>query len=152
MRMKNESGRTLVEMLAVLAIISVITVGGLSGVSYGISVYRADVAHTQIEETLRGVVDLYHWNRDYSRLSMSVICQNDIIPGGCDSENKARNPWGGEALVEEVENDGSFRLSYQGVPQRACRQLAAMKFVHTAPPDDEDDCTSDPVDLIFNPI
>ena len=39
---RNESGRSMVEMLAVLAIIGVLSIGGVAGYGYAINKYRAN--------------------------------------------------------------------------------------------------------------
>ena len=39
---KNESGRSMVEMLGTLAIIGVLSIGGIVGYSYGMDKYRAN--------------------------------------------------------------------------------------------------------------
>ena len=39
---KNESGRSMVEMLGVLAIAGVLSIGGVAGYNYGINKHRAN--------------------------------------------------------------------------------------------------------------
>ncbi|MBO7258085.1 MAG: hypothetical protein J6V11_04005, partial [Alphaproteobacteria bacterium] len=45
---KNQSGRSMVEMLGVLAIIGVLSIGGIMGYSYGMDKYRANEIINQI--------------------------------------------------------------------------------------------------------
>ena len=42
MNLKTQSGRSMVEMLGTLAIIGVLSIGGIAGYSYGMDKYRAN--------------------------------------------------------------------------------------------------------------
>ena len=57
-----ESGRSMVEMLGTLAIIGVLSIGGIAGYSYGMDKYRANVTINDIN--LRRIVLLQQVNKD----------------------------------------------------------------------------------------
>ena len=84
----NEQGRSLVEMMAVLCIIGVITVGAISATSYGLQSMNLVSLYETVESTARGVSDLYSWSRAYpnsddgSAENMGTkIAENDICDG-----------------------------------------------------------------------
>ncbi len=69
MTMKNESGRSMVEMLGVLAIIGVLSIGGIAGYTMAMNRYRANeiidaaskisvIAMTNSNTTAKDVADL----------------------------------------------------------------------------------------------
>ena len=125
---KNQIGRTMVEMLAVLAIIGVLTVGAIAGLSQATEKFRVNKTHDDILAISQGVVDLYSWSRKYPRLESSVLCKNGIFPDGC-SNNIGRNPYGGKYIVESNVNDGVDAETYisitlDGLPASACNALA----------------------------
>lgn len=84
-----ETGRSMLEMLAVIAIISVITVGGASALSYQLNLFRASTVQSEVQGIIRGVTDLYTWNRDFTKLDMDTICENDILQKTCFSDSNS---------------------------------------------------------------
>lgn len=83
MKYTSESGRSMLEMLAVIAVISVITIGGASALSYQLKLFRASHIQNEVQEIIRGVTDLYAWNRNFDKLDMETICENDILSRPC---------------------------------------------------------------------
>lgn len=84
----NEQGRSLVEMLAVVCIIGVLTVGAISATSYGLKSMNLVSLYETVESTASGVSDLYSWSRAYpnsddgSAENMGTkIAENDICDG-----------------------------------------------------------------------
>ena len=61
----DESGRSLIEMLGTIAIITMLTVGGMTGAGYAMQAWRANTAADDIEQAVLGVQDLYSWQKDY---------------------------------------------------------------------------------------
>ena len=90
----NESGRTMLEMLGVLAIMGVIIYGAIAGITFGVDMYKVTATYNDLEELATGLTDLYSWdelpiyNDDGScktTLEMEVVdavCRNDIAPFG----------------------------------------------------------------------
>ena len=102
---KNESGRSMVEMLGVLAIIGVLSIGGIVGYSYGMDKYRAN--QTINDVMLRAV---------------------DIITHAGQSENFNDEAWPDEnpvgyatSFVED--EDGHIGIQITGVPSRVCQMV-----------------------------
>ncbi len=127
----NESGRSMMEMLGVIAIISVITIGAITAVGISNAMYRATLTQAEVEDIVRGVQDLYSWYPDYSRLTANQICQNDILRD-CDSSSSSgmwKNAWGGEISVTSANGGESFNVTYTQVSKRACTRLQSMSWV-----------------------
>ena len=59
MKSKNQSGRTMMEMLGVLAIIGVITYGAISGINSGMTSYKINQAYIEISDIINGIQDMY---------------------------------------------------------------------------------------------
>jgi len=82
MKNKNESGRSLIEMLMVLGIMGVITYGAIAGISFGVDMYKANATYTELEEMAAAIKDLYSWNwpppDDPSAKIIDVFCENDV--------------------------------------------------------------------------
>ena len=84
---KSESGRSMVEMLGTLAIIGVLSIGGIAGYSYGMDKYRAN--QTMNEITLRSVdlmaqinngndnLTLDNWKNEKTTYPISLVFDED---------------------------------------------------------------------------
>ena len=59
MQKRYESGRTLMEMLAVLAIVGVLTYGALVGINSIVSMWQISATYTELENVGAGLRDIY---------------------------------------------------------------------------------------------
>ena len=93
--MKNESGRTMLEMLGVLAIMGIITYGAIAGINYGMSSYKINQTYSEVQDIVQGVEDLYSWTKGYPPPGhtatsgdfsgcpkiIAAACENDVLQG-----------------------------------------------------------------------
>ena len=78
---KNEqSGRSMVEMLGVLAIIGVLSIGGISGYSKAMAKFRVNKTLDQISMLVMNIRSLYSANINYQGLTDKIAIQMGIIP------------------------------------------------------------------------
>lgn len=142
----SESGRSMLEMLGVIAIIGVITIGGISASSYIDSYFRTNSTFLDIENLAKDVADLYSWAPDYSTLSMTTICNEEIMD--C-IEGKGKNIWGGDITIDSSNSNASFTITYTKVPKIACQRLISLsndkayQMVNIVSPTQVSECTSD---------
>jgi len=76
----NESGRSMIEMLGVLAIIGVLSVGGIAGYSKAMSKYRINKTVEQITLIAGNVRSFFAPQKNYDGLSSTVIRKAKLIP------------------------------------------------------------------------
>lgn len=62
--MKNQSGRSLFEMIVVIGIIGLLTVTGISGLGGGTANMRANSLQYDIEEVAKRIIEVNAWRRD----------------------------------------------------------------------------------------
>ena len=125
---KNQSGRTMVEMLAVLAVIGVLTVGAIAGLSQAMDKYRLSKTHDDILSINQSIVDLYAWSRRYPDMSaakMQEMCKNDVFPDGCISGSVAKNVYGGAYEIMTSSTDSVVTITLTNLPSNACTDLAS---------------------------
>ena len=102
-----ESGRSMVEMLGTLAIIGVLSIGGIAGYSYGMDKYRANT--TMNDVNLRAVDLIAQVNRG-SDLSLSEWPEKSTA---------------GYIITLEKDTDGiTGGIKVSNVPQGVCEMLA----------------------------
>ena len=132
----EESGRTMLEMLGVLAIMGVIIYGAVAGIGFGVDVYKVNACYNEVEELAQGIIDLYSWSEDYSGLSSLTEAQfgnNDLLPSKVftDSDNKVKfhGQYGsGSIMVTPIDNGQKFKITYGSLSELACTRLPNMDY------------------------
>ena len=145
--LKGQTGRSMIEMLGVLAIIGVLSVGGLVGYSKAMERYRVNETVNQISHIVQNTRDLFKSQPNlYDGLSFSnsgYISDTDNANRILDSKakifptslvkNDYKNLFGGEirwyADGRFTNDDGkAFILVFYGIPQEACIELATRDW------------------------
>lgn len=116
----SESGRTMLEMLGVLGIMGIIMYGAIAGINYGMSTYKINQTYNEVQEAVRGIQDLYSWSRDYGRITLKDLCENDIFTNsctGCPASCSILDSFAGGISVFPADCDdgvcSSFELRYE---------------------------------------
>ena len=92
----NEQGRTMLEMLGVIAIMGIIVYGAIAGINYGMSSYKINQTYTEVQNIVQGIQDLYSWSRGYpdGDAMMTAACNNDIFSAECTGGNTVSSQFG----------------------------------------------------------
>lgn len=69
---QNESGRSMIEMLGVLAIIGVLSVGGIAGYSKAMNKFKVNKTVDQITQMVASTRALFAGHKDYSALGIGT--------------------------------------------------------------------------------
>ena len=80
----EQNGRSMVEMLGVLAIIGVLSVGGIAGYSKAMTKFKINKSMDQISMLVANIRTLFSGQRNYSGLSNQNAISFGIIPGEMD--------------------------------------------------------------------
>lgn len=124
---KNEqSGRSMVEMLGVLAIIGVLSVGGIAGYSKAMTKFKITKTFDQVSMTVANIRTLYSGQRNYSGLATTIALQMGVIPAEMEGStaNTLVNAFQGKvevgALTYGGNANGAFYISYGNLGREAC--------------------------------
>lgn len=142
----EQAGRSMIEMLGVLAIIGILSVGGIAGYSKAMERYRVNETINQISHIVQNTRDLFktqpnlYGAMSFSCSSMSnvnfmnrqIADKTNLFPASV-SQNDYKNLFGGEisfcADGRFIEDDGkSFIIKFSGLPQEACIELATRDW------------------------
>ena len=114
--MQNQNGRSMIEMLGVLAIIGVLSVGGIAGYSKAMEKFKINKTIEQISTIANNVRTTFMSQGNYQGLSTSLAHNAGIIPDEMwDEDNgSAHNVWGGRLDVGEDFADYNGDSSSEG--------------------------------------
>ena len=76
----NQNGRSMIEMLGVLAIVGVLSVGGIAGYSKAMQKYRVNKTIDQITQISNGIHTLYTSRNNYEGLDIQLLGKAKVIP------------------------------------------------------------------------
>ena len=143
----EQIGRSMIEMLGVLAIIGVLSVGGIAGYSKAMERYRVNETINQISHIVQNTRDLFKSQPNlYSELSFSnssYMSNTDNASRILDEKakifptslvkNDYKNLFGGKVQLRAdgrfSNHDGkAFVLAFFSIPQEACIELATRDW------------------------
>ena len=108
----DQKGRSMVEMLGVLAIIGVLSVGGISGYSKAMAKYKLTKAQDQISMLLMNIRTAYATSPNYNGLvNKNAIAFNiaptDMVPDSSAGKTKINHAFGGDVTVAATDAAGT---------------------------------------------
>lgn len=117
----SESGRSMVEMLGVIAIIGVISVGGITSMAYIDAYFRTSASLMDVDKMANDITDMCSWSSSYTDClngyGTSDLVDEDILPS-------TKNRWGGDITVAPTGGTvDSFTITYTKVPKSVCEQM-----------------------------
>ena len=129
----EQSGRSMVEMLGVLAIIGVLSIGGISGYSKAMAKFRINKTLDQISMLVMNIRSLFASSLDYTGLDNTLAVTMGIIPGEMQgaSSGSIINAFQGNVTIEAGDQGGtnrSFKITYEGLSQEACISIATADW------------------------
>lgn len=128
----EQSGRSMVEMLGVLAIIGVLSVGGISGYSKAMAKYRANKTLDQISLLITNIRTLYANQYNYTGLGNAALENFELVSADMKSGNDYINPFGGKIKIEATNGNANFAVTYTGLDKQACITMATADWGSTA--------------------
>ncbi|MBQ8672412.1 MAG: hypothetical protein IJ525_07830 [Alphaproteobacteria bacterium] len=155
---ESQSGRSMIEMLGVLAIIGVLSVGGIAGYSKAMMKYRINKTIEQITLIAGNIRTFFAPQGNYAGLdNEKVIRKAKLIPEemieyyvegpgiSIDYEGTIKsiiNPFDGAFIIHTEEDYRAFGFSLTNIPEEACIELLSndwtelnvTHFCHSGPP------------------
>ena len=137
MKYTNESGRSMVEMLGVLAIIGVLSVGGIAGYSKAMNKYKINKTTDQVSMLVANIRTLFSSQGDYANLTNTNaikfgVVPNDMYKTGTGADGKTiTNAFGGNVTIKysaarkgDAAGNEAFIIEYAGLSSEACVTVA----------------------------
>lgn len=121
MKHTHQSGRSMIEMLGVLVVIGVLSMGALAGYTQAITKYRSNKTFDDITYISDEISKLYSWQRKYpTTINYTTLCSNDVFPDAC-TDAAPLNAFRGNFCV--TSNGSTLTISASDIPQNECTLL-----------------------------
>ena len=131
----NENGRSMVEMLGVLAIIGVLSAGGLAGYSKAMFKHKLNNTMEQITMLVTNIRTAYCSQRNYANMTEAKLVSLGVIPPVMGAAGSLTNPFKGGVTIapadaKDAAGDATtgFTIQYTKLPREACISLATADF------------------------
>ena len=137
----NEQGRSMIEMLGVLAIVGVLSVGGIAGYSKAMAKFKTNKVIDQINTISTNVRTLYSSQRNYGGLNNCTAIRMALIPSemyaasnksASGSGVEVTNAFGGNLYIHSVNQgtgtDNAYIIAIDALPKTACVSIATTDW------------------------
>ena len=130
----------MIEMLGVLAIIGVLSVGGIAGYTKAMMKYKINKATDQISQVVAGTRTLYGSQGSYGDSISNhedfapILKKAHVIPDEMvGTDDAVTNPWDGgfdvsSAGKKAADDNKAFTITLTGLPEQACMELATYDW------------------------
>ena len=120
-----QCGRSMIEMLGVLAIVGVLSVGGIAGYSKAMEKFKINKTIDQVSHLVANIRTLYSQQTTYEGLDENTAIEMGVIPAGLTSgTNDIINPFNGQVRIMNTDSGDSFMVNFTNLPKEACVTLA----------------------------
>ena len=125
----NEQGRSMIEMLGVLAIVGVLSVGGIAGYSKAMNKFKTNKVIDQVNMISTNIRTLYSSQRTYNGLDNKLAVKIGAIPSemydaSVASVSEITNAFSGEVYIMPGTHNGqdetAYIIGFDGLPKSAC--------------------------------
>ncbi len=125
----NQQGRSMIEMLGVLAIVGVLSVGGISGYSRAMTKFKTNNTLDAMMTIASNIRTKSLSSKDYTDIDKAAI-KMKLIPDkflSADGQSLGVNAFGGSL---DISNYGtrSFYVAMNGLPREVCLDIATKDF------------------------
>ncbi len=125
----EQNGRSMIEMLGVLAIIGVLSVGGIAGYSKAMFKYRTNRTMDQATTLIANIRMLYTNQTSFEGLDMDAADEfeaapTDMIIKEGDKVTGLQNALGGSVTIAPTDDNKSFQVAFGGLNKLACITIA----------------------------
>lgn len=134
----EQSGRSMVEMLGVLAIIGVLSVGGIAGYSKAMAKFKLTKAMDQVSTTVTNIRTLYSGQPNYNGLTTTVAISMGAVGAemlnsvATSTASKAYNAFNGQVTIASAtvnsNADAGFTVTFFGLGKEACVALSTADW------------------------
>ena len=125
--MKNESGRSMIEMLGVLAIVGILSVTAISGFSKAMEKHKINKCKEELNEISTNIITMYRNAKNYSDLDIGIARDIGAIPDHMITQGRVTHALGGSVSIVPVDyngvRNGAFAITFDNLPRKVAIEL-----------------------------
>lgn len=130
---KKEMGRSMIEIIGVLAIIGVLSIGGISGYSKAMRKYKENKAIDQISNIFANIRSIFTNQGSFDNLNNAFAIKFDIVPQDMiKNGDELVNPFGGDVVISGNDDNDRVIVQYGGIDKQACISIVTADWGGTA--------------------
>lgn len=129
---KPQSGRSMVEMLGVLAVVGVLSVGGLFAFSLAMRGYKANKFSQEIEMLAINVISHFSLT-GYEDLTTDIVIKLGLVESSINMFNGAVTV----NLATETGRNDIFAIRHTGIPKNLCPKILSNPWGNTSETEDQ---------------
>ena len=113
----------MIEMLGVLAIVGVLSVGGIAGYSKAMMKFKTNQIVDQVSTIVTNIKTLYAQQKNYNGLDNDTAISIGAVPNELGTSTDLTNSFGGSVFII-TNSDDTFEIYFDSLPKEACITLA----------------------------
>ena len=126
-------GRSMIEMLGVLAIVGVLSVGGIAGYSKAMEKFKINKTADQISQIVTNIRTLYAQQTTYEGLNTANAIKMGVTPDELGTGTTLTNAFAGPLYIGtsnrlSSSSDDAFYIAAVKIPKEACVTLATLDW------------------------
>jgi type II secretory pathway pseudopilin PulG len=126
----------MIEMLGVLAIVGILSIGGIAGYSKALAKVKNNQLINQVSQLVMNIRALYFTQKDFSGMDIPALINSGAVPGDMltddASEDTIKHIYNGEIRIfpslDATGKHGAFEIYVLGLKSDACVVLATMDW------------------------
>ena len=133
-----EKGRSMIEMLGVLAIVGVLSVGGIKGYSKAMAKIKSERVTSQLNELVLNIRTLFFSAGNYRNISPQLLISVNAVPADMfDPNNRGsnaeiKNALGGDVILftsqDITEQNRAFEIYATGLDRNTCILMSTLDW------------------------
>ena len=131
----NEQGRSMIEMLGVLAIVGVLSVGGIAGYSKAMTKFKTNKVIDQVNMLSTNIRTLYSSQRTFAGLNNALANKAGAVPAEMvanSSTSAIQNGFGGDVYITTgfhlAQANQAYLIGFSSIPKAACVTMATTDW------------------------
>ena len=130
---KQQSGRSMIEMVGVLAVMGLITAAAFVLINSALASQRLSRLDDDVSAIVQGVRLLYNSQPDFHGVDTTAVTgkpgNSTLVLLGFGSDAKPyTNPYGGDYLLTSDDTNRTFTIEISGLGSKTCTMLAARDW------------------------
>ena len=131
-----EKGRSMIEMLGVLAIVGVLSVGGIAGYSKAMGKYKTNHLIEQLTMLITNIRNSFIGQHDFSDINNNLLINIGAVPADMYDHSRASNDilhaWNGKVTIFPSETSNNkqmaFELYVNNISKNVCIEMVTMDW------------------------